>query len=79
MVAGANINIEIGENISGAHGVINGGGVHDDHTYKIVGVLEPTGSVLDRLLLTSVNSVLEIHGLENIDQHNEHKHEEDQK
>ena len=77
MVAGANINIDIGENISGAHGVINSGGVHDDHTYKIVGVLEPTGSVLDRLLLTSVNSVLEIHGLENIDDHNKHNHEED--
>ena len=76
MVAGANINIDVGENISGAHGVINGGRAHEDYTYKIVGVLEPTGSVLDRLLLTSVNSVLEIHGLENIDDHNEHNHEE---
>ena len=60
MIACADINLKINEEITGSHGLIDGGGVHDDHNYKIIGKLKPTGSVLDRLLLTSVNSVLEI-------------------
>ena len=58
MIAGADIDVKINQKISGAHGLIDGGGVHDEHTYKIVGSLKPSGSVVDRLLLTSVNSVL---------------------
>ena len=75
MIAGADIDVKINQNIIGAHGLIDGGGVHDEHTYKIVGSLKPSGSVVDRLLLTSVNSVLEIHGLEDIDHHTEHNHD----
>ena len=74
MIAGAKINLKINEEITGSHGLIDGGGVHDDHNYKIIGKLKPTGSVLDRLLLTSVNSVLKIHGLESKDHNSEHKH-----
>ena len=74
MIAGADINLKINEEITGSHGLIDGGGVHDDHNYKIIGRLKPTGSVLDRLLLTSVNSVLKIHGLESTNHNSEHKH-----
>ena len=70
MVAGADVDLKVNEKISGAHGIMDGGVDHDEHSYNVVGVLKPTGSVLDRLLLTSVNSVLEIHGLENVDYHN---------
>ena len=59
----------------GSHGLIDGGGVHDEHTYKIVGSLKRSGTVVDRLLLTSVNSVLEIHGLEDIDHDTDHNHD----
>ena len=75
MIAGADIDVKINQKIIGAHGLIDGGGVHDEHTYKIVGSLKPSGSVVDRLLLTSVNSVLEIHGLEDIDHDTEHNHD----
>ena len=74
MIAGADIDVRINQKITGAHGLIDGGGLHDEHTYKIVGSLKPSGSVIDRLLLTSVNSVLEIHGLEDIDHDTEHNH-----
>ena len=74
MIAGADIDVKINQKISGAHGLIDGGGVHDEHSYKIVGSLKPSGSVVDRLLLTSVNSVLEIHGLEDIHHDAEHNH-----
>ena len=75
MVAGADIDVKINQKISGSHGLIDGGGVHDEHTYKIVGSLKRSGTVVDRLLLTSVNSVLEIHGLEDIDHDTEHNHD----
>ena len=34
--------------------------------YKVVGKLDTTDTVIDRLILTSINSVLEIHGLKDI-------------
>ena len=74
MVAGANINVKLNDNIVGAHGITGDGGVHDEQNYKIVGILKSTNSVLDRLLFTSVNSVLEIHGLDHLDHHEEEEH-----
>ena len=47
--------------------------------YKVTGIMKPTGTVLDRLILTSLNSVLDIHGLHevnnSIEKNHEHKHE----
>ncbi len=37
------------------------GPVHDDAEYRVVGVLAPTGTVLDRLLLTDLESVWFVH------------------
>ncbi len=44
----------------GSHGLTEGGG-HSDHPYTVVGVLKPTGSVIDRLIITSVESVWRVH------------------
>lgn len=70
-VAGAHTGLVDGSEFSGAHGLLGGGHSHEEHKYKVVGVLKPTGSVLDRLILTSVSSVLEIHGMESEDHHHE--------
>ena len=50
----------VGTKFAGAHGV---GGEGEQHmeAYTVVGVLEPTGSVMDRLVLTSIESVWEVH------------------
>jgi len=46
----------------GAHGLNDSSGhAHDEHPYTVVGILAPTGSVLDRLILTSVASVWKVH------------------
>lgn len=45
----------------GAHGLAAGGFVHEDAEYVVVGVLAPTGTVLDRLLLTDLASVWFVH------------------
>lgn len=57
----ASARLAVGATITGAHGLAAGGDAHDEEPFKVVGVLAPTGSVLDRLVLTSVESVWEIH------------------
>ena len=74
IVAGSSVKIEINDEIKGAHGLIDTGLVHSDEKYKVVGVLKPTGTVIDRLLFTSLNSVLEIHNLHQLDEKDHHKH-----
>lgn len=72
-VSGASVNAPVGFEFAGAHGLIEGGHAHGDKKYKIVGTLKPTGTVLDRLILTSLDSVLDLHGYETI----EHEHHDD--
>jgi putative ABC transport system permease protein len=61
-VAGALTGLPVGTQFLGLHGLSpDSDDVHHFHEYKITGVLKPTGTVLDRLILTSVNSVQELH------------------
>ena len=80
VIAGSSVNISIDEEFSGAHGLFEGGNIHDDTKYKVVGILKKTGTVLDRLILTSVNSVLALHnheGIKEFDKMNEqHIHDD---
>lgn len=50
-----------GASFTGAHGLSEGGDTHEQEPFKVVGVLAPSGTVLDRLVLTSVESVWEVH------------------
>ena len=47
---------------AGVHGLADGGRSHESKPYRVVGVLEPTGTVIDRLILTSLESVWALHG-----------------
>ncbi|MDP2205976.1 MAG: FtsX-like permease family protein [Alphaproteobacteria bacterium] len=76
-VAGAGTGLALGQTFSGAHGLGADGHSHDHQLYKVVGVLGPTGSVIDRLILTSVNSVLALHGQETTPAHEEHGDHDD--
>ena len=74
IVAGSSVKIKINDEIKGAHGLVDTGIVHSDENYKVVGILKPTGTVIDRLLFTSLNSVLEIHNLHHLDEKDHHEH-----
>jgi putative ABC transport system permease protein len=56
--------LKIGKTFAGAHGLTDSGagGAHEEHPFTVVGVMTPTGSVADRLILTSVESVWKVHG-----------------
>ena len=51
----------VGSTFKGAHGMGTEPGEEHEDAYTVVGVLAKTGSVVDRLVLTSIESVWEIH------------------
>jgi putative ABC transport system permease protein len=53
--------LKVGSRFTGSHGLAAGGEAHDEHEYDVVGLLPRTGTVLDRLVLTSIESVWEVH------------------
>ena len=66
--AAANLNLSLGDTFAGAHGLTEGGSVHDEHLYTVVGIFDYTNSVLDQLILTATESVWQVH----------HHHEEEE-
>lgn len=52
---------KLGDQIIGAHGLVNSDDLHSDFPYTVVGILKPTNTVLDRLVLTPVESVWHVH------------------
>ncbi|MFU8837993.1 MAG: FtsX-like permease family protein [Thiohalomonadaceae bacterium] len=53
--------LKVGDHFDGTHGLSKGGELHGDQKYKVVGILHRNTSVIDRLVLTSVESVWAVH------------------
>ena len=49
----------------GSHGMIDTGDIHAEQPYKVVGILKRTGTVLDNLIITSLESVWSLHSNKN--------------
>lgn len=66
VVLGATVAAEtglgVGDEVVSAHGLAEGGAAHGDHPMTVAGIYAPTGTVLDRLVLTSLETVWETHG-----------------
>ena len=81
VVVGSSVNLDIGDEFMGVHGLLEDGSSHEEHKYNVVGILKPSGTVIDRLILTSLNSVLDIHGLHKVEdsfkKNHEHQHDHD--
>jgi len=57
----ARTNTRVGATFKGAHGMGSEPGEEHEGAYTVVGVLAKTGSVIDRLVLTSIESVWQVH------------------
>jgi putative ABC transport system permease protein len=58
----ARTGVAVGGTFTGVHGIgAEGGTEHADAPYTVVGILNRTNSVLDRLVLTSIESVWQVH------------------
>ena len=55
------IGLKLNQNFASSHGLVEGGGAHANHQFIVVGTLKPTGTVADRLILTSVESIWAVH------------------
>ncbi|MEP6173768.1 MAG: ABC transporter permease, partial [Parasphingorhabdus sp.] len=69
---------QIGQQFVGSHGLEteDGDGQEHDHApFETVGILAPTGTVADRLIFTSVESVWDVHGI--VHDHRDHEETED--
>lgn len=65
---------KLGQKFVGSHGLeAEDGEGHDHAPFTVVGILASTGTVADRLILTSVESVWDVHGIA----HEEDAHEAD--
>lgn len=67
-------NLKLGDKIFGAHGLSAEAHQHDEHPFTIVGILKPSKSIVDNLILSNLASVWEVHG---ISHNGEHIHGED--
>ena len=53
--------LRVGDSFAGSHGLGGGGHAHGQTPYTVTGVLAPSGSVMDRLILTPTESVWRVH------------------
>ena len=53
--------LKLGERFTGSHGLAPGGHAHGQSAYTVTGILAPGGTVLDRLVLTPLESVWRVH------------------
>lgn len=82
VVLGSNVakglGMKVGDEFFGSHGMSDSNIDHDEMAYHVVGILGASGSVLDNLILTNIESVWAVHGHEDEHEHEEgdgHKHE----
>lgn len=77
------LGMEVGRRFVGSHGLSHSDAdllQHDHATYEVVGVLAPKASIVDRLIITSVDSVWHAHeepGEAHGDEHEEDEHHDE--
>ena len=72
-----NLNLKIGDTFSSSHGMIeNALESHDENPLKVVGILAPTQNVIDRLIVTNLESIWHMHEHESSSE--AHNHEDDE-
>ncbi len=57
----ARTRLKVGDHFAGAHGMGEGGPEHDSQHYQVVGILKPTGRVIDQIVVTPIESVWLVH------------------
>ncbi len=55
------LGIQVGNSFVGSHGLGAGGHLHGDNPYTVVGILQASGTVIDRLIVTDTASVWKVH------------------
>ena len=72
------LELKIGDEFISSHGLGDYGESHEDSVFKVVGILETSNSVADQLILTSLESVWDMHKEHVHDHDEEHDHDHDE-
>ncbi|MDY7395827.1 FtsX-like permease family protein [Aureibaculum sp. 2210JD6-5] len=73
-----NLNLNIGDTLYSSHGMIeNAVESHDEHPLKVVGILKPTQNVIDRLILTKLETIWHLHEHEDENDNHDHNHDDE--
>jgi len=70
------LKINLGDELVSSHGLRETGESHSNKSFKVVGLLEHSNSVIDQLIITSPQSVWGIHEDHNHKEEGEHEHHE---
>ena len=70
------LKINLGDELVSSHGLRETGESHSNKSFKVVGLLEHSNSVIDQLIITSPQSVWGIHEDHNHEEEGEHEHHE---
>ena len=78
----SNLGLKLGDELMSSHGLRETGEAHGDQLFKIVGLLEPSNSVIDQLIVTSPESIWDLHGEhdhsgEEHDDEHDHEHDDE--
>jgi putative ABC transport system permease protein len=75
----ASLGMAVGQRFIGSHGMSADEQAqgHDHAPFIVTGILRPSGSVVDRLILTSIESVWDVHGIAHDEAEHDHDDEED--
>lgn len=69
------LRLAIGSTFNSTHGNAEHGEEHTEHAYKVVGLLKPTGTVIDNLIVGNIESVWAMHDHGHEAHEGEEKHE----
>jgi len=76
--AAEQLKLKIGDTFNSSHGLADDGiNTHEESPFKVAGILAPTQSVVDNLILTSVESVWEVHASHETEEGEDHEHVHD--
>lgn len=77
-----NLKLKVGDTFLGTHGDAEEGEVHEEHPYKIVGIINKTDKLIDNVILSNIESVWHMHEHEHAhtetsEAENNHNHNHD--
>ncbi len=68
------LQLKVGDQFESAHGLVAGGSMHDSEPFNVVGILNPTNTVLDNLILSNVETIWAVHHEASEEGHEEEHH-----
>jgi putative ABC transport system permease protein len=61
VIIGCNVKLKLNQNFESAHGLDKDGEKHAEHAFKVVGILKPSNTVLDNLIITDLATIWAVH------------------